>query len=219
NVLVGPGGGAGERTVGGAAGLRLPGRFATSPSSDIVPGMGAPTVEELAQWKEGTHARYPCCRRVQPCGLIYCLFCSKKLVVKWIKVTPVAPEEVPRTDEPTTAQQEAWRLDKAFRTFRFGSTGGRSTEQDFARRLRGALRYRQRWVNLSYPEVCENASKGYCSEVPGAGVVLPWEPESTLRWHPDLMPSLRQKMLDDDIFNQVELDMKFASAASVRIML
>ncbi len=128
-------------------------------------------------------------------------------------------KKFPGHDLPTTAQDEAWRLKKAFRTFRVGSTGGRAIENEFARRLRGALRYRQRWVNLTYNNVCENAWNGCCSEVPGAGVVLPWEPETPYQWHPNLMPSLRQKMVQDGVFNQAELDMKFALAASVRILL
>ncbi|MCP4189323.1 MAG: RNA 2'-phosphotransferase, partial [Planctomycetaceae bacterium] len=54
---------------GGLTGGRMASRVpqpGTDAFSDVMPGTGGPSIKELAQWKVGTLARYPCCHRIQP---------------------------------------------------------------------------------------------------------------------------------------------------------
>ncbi len=53
-----------------AAVRALPGQCRTTPMSEVIPGSGPPSTEEMAQWKPGNVTRYSCCGRVQSCGLI-----------------------------------------------------------------------------------------------------------------------------------------------------
>ncbi len=152
-----------EGTGGGrtaTAGLTFQQHYQTSPFSDVVPGTGNPTTDELAQWKEGTLARYPCCGRVQPCGLIYCLFCGVKLCIRWTRVIDVKAKDVPSPAAPMDPHAEATRLLKAARSLVYGQVQGRSDTATFGRNLRDSLPYRNRWVNLTYAKVCEEASLG-----------------------------------------------------------
>ncbi len=47
---------------------------------------------------------------------------------------------------------------------------------------------------------------------------MPWQPWTTRQWHPHLVASLRERMLEQDIFDQTELDTKYFVAATVRIL-
>ncbi len=219
------GGGAPGSGRTATAGQTIPapssGRSATAgptPLSDIIPGQGEPTVDEMAQWKEGTLARYPCCHRVQPCGLIYCLFCTAKLLVKWSRVKEMDAGQAAAAAEPSDAREEAARLQKAARPIMYGRSTGRSNESDFTRRVIAALKYRQKWINKSLEDVTADAAKGKCSEVPGTNVVPPWEPANVTSWHPRLMDALRAKMHETRQIDQEELDAKYLVSAVVRTL-
>ncbi len=66
-----------------AAAREVPGMYQPSPLAEVVPGVGPPTVEEMPQWKPGNVTRYSYCGRVRPSGLIYCLFCGCKQMIRW----------------------------------------------------------------------------------------------------------------------------------------
>ncbi len=139
--------------TGGRMAASLPQSRETDAFSDVLPGTGNPTVQELAQWKDGTLTRYPCCRRVQPCGLIYCLFCHSKLAIQWEKTMLPTEAELPSLSATGDVHDEAKRLVFVMRSMHWGMARGRSTKGVLARGVGEVLKWRARWLNTSFEQV------------------------------------------------------------------
>ncbi len=215
-TLPGSGGRWATATVGGET-CKVQGRFTTTPFSSIVPGQGKPSVQEQAQWTEGTLARYPCCSRVQPCGLIYCLFCNAKLLLNWTQVTE-AQDGGPEGDMDEEVKARA--AIRSARAVIHGSAGGRSTGGVFVRQLRQSLAYALKWRGKSLQVVQELAAQGKCPEIAWAKAVTPWYPSAVTQWHPDVMSAWHERAIQEgkEITDE-EMNFVYVTAASTRIMI
>ncbi len=207
-----------ERGTGARTGTGVPKIWTVDAMSEVLPGQGKPTAQELKQWREGTLARFPCCHRVQPCGLIYCLYCRTRQAIEfdyyeWPKTADVAPEEV-----PGDVSHETSRLCNAVRAMRFGQTRGRSTAANFAARTTELLRWRQSWINSPMENIRKRALRGDCSEVSRSQACMPWEPTEPTQLHPNLHESLRMKARETGTFDQEAVDTNILLAMGLRIL-
>ncbi len=103
----------------------------------------------------------------------------------------------PEVEKGQDEEYEMSRLRVAARVVMFDNVHGRTPIKDFARRLRGALQYMREWRSQPHHYILARARKGQCAEVPGNNVCMPWEPQTAYEWHPNLIDSLREKMLAD----------------------
>ncbi len=80
------------------------------------------------------------------------------------------------------------------------------------------LKWRAKWLEMSFDDILKQANEGQCSEVSRKSVCLPWVPPTREDWHPDLARSLNAKARERGTYDQAEIDNQIILAAGLRIL-